>query len=127
MTTDALFRWMTRHHAEPPAPVCGLCFGASGHVPMNPGDGPPRCTACVYKRGRWAADPGSIDQAGLTALGSAHEDVVELRRCAAHTIEWNWIGWTRDADSLLDPGGAALVFGEALVVARQAESAGGLL
>lgn len=99
MTPDTILAALRRQ----PEPVrCGLCFGASGHIPMNPGDGPPRCTSCVYKRGRWAADPDSLDQSALTALWSAHGDVSDLRACRAHVLEWRFIGWTDERDTLVD-------------------------
>lgn len=35
-------------------PVCVLCEGESGHLPIV-GDGPPRCYPCVLRLGRMVA------------------------------------------------------------------------
>lgn len=126
MTPDALFGWMKRHTPPPAAPQCGLCFGKSGHPPLTD-EGVLRCVPCLYQRGRWAASPDDLSLEAATALWSAHGDVMELRRCFAHTVEWNWIGWTADPDAIVDPDGAALAFGAALLVAWAHEAVvGGL-
>ncbi|MFZ0324597.1 MAG: hypothetical protein WAN48_10745 [Actinomycetes bacterium] len=127
MTPDALFRWMTRRRPEPaPEPVCGLCGGKSGHPPI-PDDGALVCYPCLLREGRLASDPLHAPIGIVADTWQAHEDVVALRNCHKHGQCWQWIGWTHDADTLLDPGGAVMAYGEALIVARAAEAAGGLL
>lgn len=111
---DDLLAWMRR--PEPPAVQCGLCFGSSGHPPIE-GDGAPTCYPCILKRGRWAMDPDGLSQDALTALWSAHEDVIALRACRRHVLEWQWVGWTEDRDRLVDEGAADRVVGEAYKLA----------
>ena len=120
MRPDAIMAALRRGLRDPepvgaPAPRCELCFGSSGHPPID-GDGPPTCYPCLLKRGRWAADPESLGVSPLAALWSAHEDVVELRSCRAHVVEWAFVGWTSDPDDLVDPDAALRAVGAAYQV-----------
>lgn len=128
MRPDALIAWMRRHEAPAPrpGPVCILCEGASGHPPIDD-DGPARCVPCLYRIGRIVGDPAHTPVSVVATAWEDHKDLVELRSCSAHVIEWRWLGWTSDRETLLDPGGGLLVYGQALVIARQAEATGGRL
>lgn len=124
MTRDGLLAWMRRH--TPDVPQCAVCAGSSGHPPISD-DGALVCLPCVYRIGRLVADPVNCDVSVVSVAWEDHKDVVELRSCAAHTIEWQWLGWTADRDTLADPDGALLAFAAAMVVARRAEATGGRL
>lgn len=131
MTASELLAWMRRQPTAPDTswPLCELCAGTSGHVAITDGpDAPALCYPCILRRGRWAADPASLTTDELSTLWGAHEDVAELVRCPAHdAVEWRWIGWVSDRDSVVDPQGALVTVAEALIVARRTEAAGGLL
>lgn len=126
MRPDALLAWMRRHPEPDPTPACAICDGASGHPPLD-GDGALVCLPCIYLIGRIVKDPGHTPVSVVASWWEDHKDVVQLRSCREHTICWEWLGWTSDHETLLDPDGGLLVYGQALVIARQAEAAGGLL
>jgi hypothetical protein len=86
---DALLGWMRRQEALPapaPGPLCIQCGGASGHGPIDE----LVCYPCILSIGRVVADPGVQSSSILAVWWEDHKDVVSLRSCIVHIVDWVW-------------------------------------